>query len=231
MGLGTLFIGYFLLLNLTYYGYTDLISGLIMLMALYKLLPINKEFKIAFYTAAVFSLFGMAELIISVVSMFVPTLEEMLLVYITPLRYVVIAFLTAFILRAIRNLASEVGLKALASKANYYFWVSTAAFLIIAIFDLPLFSFMPPKALAIISILLLLAVFVIVAINLTVIYKAYMRICMPGECDCKEEKKSRFGFVNKFREHEAEKQKEYAEYKLSKMKESVNKNKNKKRKK
>ena len=54
-----------------------------------------------------------------------------------------------------------------------------------------------------------------------------MRICMPGEKTYTEPRKSKFEFVNKFREHEAEKQKEYAEYKLSKM---ANQSKKKKKK-
>ena len=230
MGFGTLFIGYFLLLNVTYFGYTDLIAGLIMIMGLYKLSTVNKEFKFAFYSASFFSLFGFIELIITVLSMFMPTVEETVLLYITPPRYVVIAVLSAFILKAIREVSKEVGLKALASKANYYFWISSTAFLLTAIFDLPIFGFMPPKALAVISILLLLAIFVIVAINLTIIYKAYMKICMPGERFYTDEKKSRFEFVNKFREHEAEKQKEYAEYKFSKMTAKAKKNKKKRKK-
>lgn len=229
MGLGTLFIGYFLLLNVTYFGYTDLIAGLVMIMGLYKLSSINKEFKFAFYTASLFSLFGVSELVINVVAMFANSFEEGILLYITPPRYIIIGFLSAFVLRGIRDVAREVGLKELASKANYYFFVSIIAFSLTALFDLPIFSFMPTKALAVISLLLLLAIFTVVAINLTVIYKAYMKICMPGEQYANApEKQSKFGFVNKFREHEAERQKEYAEYKINKMITKRNKKKRKK---
>ena len=218
MGLGTLFIGYFLVLNITYFGYTDLIAGLIMLMGLYKLSPVHKDFKYAFYSVAAFSVFGALELIISMISVFSPSFkEDSLLQYITPLRYVIIALFTALILRAIRDVAREVRLKPLAEKANLYYYISIVAFLLTAVFDLPLFGFMGAKALAIISLILLLSIFVITCINLTIIYKAYMRICMPGEKTYTEPKKSKFEFVNKFREHETQKQKEYAEYKLSKM--------------
>ena len=45
-----------------------------------------------------------------------------------------------------------------------------------------------------------------------------MKICMPDDKDNEvANTPSRFEFVNKYREHTAEKQKEYAEYKLSKM--------------
>ena len=232
MGFGTLFIGYFLLLNVTYFGYTDLISGLIMLMGLYKLSGINKDFKLAFYSASVFSLFGAAELVVSVISIFMPTFKEgEALLYITPIRYVILVFLSAFIMKGIYEVAKEVGLKQLAQKAKYYFYISSVAFSVAAIFDLPFFGFIPGKALAIISVLLLLALFIIIAIELSIIYKAYMRICMPGEQVYKEDKKSKFEFVNKFRAHEAEKQREYAEYKLKKMTNSANKKKKKKGKK
>ena len=60
--------------------------------------------------------------------------------------------------------------------------------------------------------------FIIIAVELSIIYKAYMRICMPSELGSHgEQKKSKYQFVNKFREHEAEKHKEYAEYKINKM--------------
>lgn len=230
MGLGTLFIGYFLLLNLTYFGYTDLICGLVMIMGLYKLLPINRDFKFAFYSASVFSLLGFAELIISVISMFMPSFDDSALLYITPPRYIILAAVSLFIVRGIQNVAAEVGLKTLSSKARYYSIISVSAFSLAAIFDLPILSFIPAKALAIISVVLLFSLFFIISVNLTIIYKAYMKICMPGEQLYSEDKTSRFGFVNKFREHQAQRQREYAEYKLEKLTSKAKKNKNKRKK-
>ena len=233
MGFGTLFIGYFLLLNVTYFGYTDLIAGLIMLMGLYKLSTVNKQFKFASFGAALFSLFGTAELFVSIFSMFKPSFkEETVLLYITPIRYVVIALFSFYILLGIKEIAGEVKLRVLKDKANFYIYVSLTVFLLAAIFDLPLLNFMPAKALAIISVFLLLFIFFIVGIILSIIYKAYMKICMPSDLNQKADKKSKFDFVNKFREHEVEKQKEYAQYKLSKMQnkgQSHNKKKGKKK--
>lgn len=232
MGFGTLFIGYFLLLNVTYFGYTDLIAGLIMLMGLYKLTSVNKQFKFAFYCTALFSLFGAAELLVSIISMFSPAFkEEAILLYITPVRYVVIALQSFCILRGIRDVAAEVGLRALKEKANLYIYVSLTVFLIAAVFDLPIMSFIGGKALAIISVFLLIFIFFVIGIILSIIYKAYMKICMPSDLTyTPNEKKSKFEFVNKFREHEAEKQKEYAQYKLSKMQNKGNKKKKGKKK-
>lgn len=229
MGFGTLFFGYFLLLNLTYFGYTDLIAALIMLMGLYKLMPINSKFKVAAISTAVFSVLGAAELFVNLFSIFSPTFkEETILPYITPARYLLIAIITAYILFGITEVAKEVGIKPLYYKAKLYSKVALVAFLVAALFDLPLFSFIPDKALAVILLFILLFLFCIEIVVLTIIHKAYARICMPEDLNYQGEKRSRFEFVNKFREHEAEKQKEYAEYKLSKMKKQNAKRKKKK---
>ena len=64
--------------------------------------------------------------------------------------------------------------------------------------------------------------------NLVAVYSAYMHICMPEDVtNDSREKPSRLGFVNKFREHEAERSREYAEYKLDKMKRRSGKKKGK----
>ena len=229
MGLGTLFIGYFLLLNVTYFGYTDLIAGLIMLMGLYKLCNINKQFKYGFIFAAVFAILGSAELIVSLISTFMPLFkEDSVLLYLTPVRYVILTPLSLFVMLGIRDVSAEVGIKFLSKKAGYYAYVSLIAFALAAIFDLPFLSFIPAKVLAGIALFLLLFVFITVIIDLSIIYKAYLRICMPEDLVSQNtEKKSKFEFVNKFREYEKGKQKEYAEYKLSKMNSRINKNKKK----
>ncbi len=219
MGFGTLFIGYFLLLNVTYFVYTDLISALVILMGLYKLSSVNSSFKIASYLAGAFSLFGLTELGITVYALFSPTFPlELVGSYITPLRYVVIAFMTFYILSGIRDVSEEVGLRKLMIKAKTYTPVCTAIILIAAIFDIPLLGdFIPDIALQVIAIFILLLLFILLCVNLSMIYSAYMKICMPEDRKEKEEKKSKLGFVNKFREHEEEKRREYAEYKLEKL--------------
>ena len=225
MGLGTLFIGYFLLLNVTYFGYTDLLAGLIILMGLYKLCNINKQFKNAFVFTSIFSVLGAAELIIALISTFMPLFkEESVLIYFTPVRYVILLALCFFVMLGIRDVAAEVGLKLLSKKSGCYAYVSLSAFALAAIFDLPFLSFIPGKALAVISLFILLFVFVTLIIDLSLIYKAYMRICMPSDMVYGgEEKRSKFEFVNKFRDYEKGKQKEYAEYKLSKINAKANK--------
>ena len=58
MGFGTLFFGYFLLLNITYYSFTDLIAALIAAMGLYKLSSVNRPFKNGFYASVIFGFIG-----------------------------------------------------------------------------------------------------------------------------------------------------------------------------
>ena len=219
MGFGTLFIGYFLLLNLTYFAYSDLLAALIMLMGLYKLSTVNKPFKYAFYATCVFAVFGAGELIINFINLFFLLFEEnAVLAYVTPVRYIIIGALSVLTMRGIRDVAKEVGLKQLCAKAGTYAYVSAIFCTLAMVFDLPILDFIPRKPLVAISITLLLALFIIIAIELSIIYKAYMRICMPSDLvQNNQPKKSKYQFVNKFRAHEAEKQKEYAEYKFNKM--------------
>ena len=69
------------------------------------------------------------------------------------------------------------------------------------------------------SAITLIAIFTVVIVNLVTIYRAYMKICMPDDIDNDTpDKPSKFEFINKHREHTIQKQREYAEYKLEKLK-------------
>lgn len=226
MGFGTLFVGYFLLLNLTYFGFTDLIAGLVMLMALYKLMSVERNFTFAACGAGVFALLGVVELYNEVARMFFrggTVLEAAL----APARYLLIALITVFMLIGIRSLAREVALTALATRCSVTMPISAAAFGIAAILEVSAIgNLIPTTVLGIISIILLLLCFVLLIVNLISVYTAYMHICMPEDVDNDPSSKpSRFGFVNKFKEHEAKKQMEYAEYKLERFEKKLRKKK------
>ena len=66
MGFGILFIAYFLLLNIAYFSFTDIIAGLALTLALNKLSPVNKYFKYSQIPSGVFSLLGLVELAVGV---------------------------------------------------------------------------------------------------------------------------------------------------------------------
>ena len=231
MGFGTLFFGYFLLLNITYYSFTDIIAALIAAMGLYKLSSVNRPFKNGFYASVIFAFIGLLELITGIVTMFAPSSKLTdLFAYINTPRYFAIAILTLFIFKGIEEVSLEVGLDDLARRARISMPITLFVYAASAILEVPIFdSTIKIEFFAIASTVILLATLVIVGVNLSTIYKAYMKICMPEDIgNDYEEAPSRFEFVNKHREHTKEKQREYAEYKLEKMKNKASKNKKKK---
>ncbi len=230
MGFGILFFGYFLLLNLTYSSFTDLIAALIMALALNKLSEINRPFKNGFFASLVFALLGLIELVLAVITMFAPTVKiDSILSYIMIPRYFVIAVLTLFILLGIEAVSKEVGLTELAKKARFTMPFVLAVYGISAILDVPFKSPAVIKVFTVISFITIISTFIIIAVNLVTIYRAYAKICMPEDKDndC-EDKPSRFGFVNKYREHNEEKQREYAQYRYEKTVKKMSKKKKKK---
>ena len=232
MGFGTLFFGYFLLLNITYFSFTDLISALIMAMGLYKLSEVSPQFKNGFYSSVAFALIGGVELVCSFVSMFSPTASAVntVLDYASPIRYVVITIITLFILQGIEKLADEVGLAELSKKAHVQIYASMLVYAVMAILSVPIKNSNETVtlALAIASVITMLAVFIVVGTSLVTIYRAYMKICMPDDVDNDTaDTPSRFEFINKHREHTEAKQREYAEYRLEKFKKKNSKKKKK----
>lgn len=218
MGFGTLFCGYFLLLNFAYYAFTDAVSAVLMLYALYKLSRVNISFKRAMYASLGFFTFGTVELLVKAAMMIFTVREPSLYTSVVgAVRYAVLLILTYFILSGIREVASEVKLHVLSDKAARCMLLTLIIYSInilleiIGIFE---FASYVLNYLAVIMIVLTLTLLVI---NLTVIYSAYMRICMPGD-EQRPQRPSRLGFINAFRRHEEEKQKEYAEYRLQKEK-------------
>ena len=110
MGFGTLFIGVFLLFNLKAPGYTDLLSGVVMLMAFYKLRSINRYFKVAIIPTAVFCAVGLAEFVHEIAYIFgggIDRLED----YVAPIRLLVIGAILVILLYGVGNVSKEVDLK------------------------------------------------------------------------------------------------------------------------
>ena len=126
MGFGTLFIGYFLLLNLTYYGFTDVIAAAVMLLGLYRLAPVNKYFSYSVIASAVFLLFSFGEFGMSVYEMFYrPISSTTLISSMSVIRSLIIAALTVLMLKGIEEIAREVELEDMPRKA-YRLAISTA---------------------------------------------------------------------------------------------------------
>ena len=214
MGFGTLFFGYFLLINnVVYCGFTDPIAALIMLLGLYKLSSVNRYFRYAAYMAVGFAAFSLVELGLCATELFLPSAALLAYTpYVSMARSAVIAVLTATLLRGIWDVAEEVELDDLAKRAKTMVTVSAAAYAFLILMDTPLLiSGLPTAVIAVLSLVAVLGIPVLVIVNLTVIHGAYMYICMPDE-KTGGEKRSRFAFVNEYRRRKAEKDAEYIEY-------------------
>ena len=203
MGFGTLFIGYFLLLNLTYYGFTDIIAAAIMLLGLYKLSSVNKQFKIAAIAAAVFLVFSLGEFGVATYELFVKRTDSATFVSVMSiLRCVAVCALTFLSLKGMEAVAKEVEVENIPEKAARLSKVTAVVYCAWIILEAPL-SFINDYVLAVLSLVTIIATIALIISNLTVIYGCYMRLCMPGDENLTD-KPSRFEFVNEYRARKAE---------------------------
>ena len=225
MGFGLLFIGYFLFLNLTNPGYTDLIAGLITVMAFYKLSGVNKYFRMNIVPSVMLSVFGAFELFCEFADMFGINVTEVAS-YLPAPRYLLLGIISVVMLLGIEDVANEVDAIETKFKAKIGRMISLVLFPVCAILEFPAITALIPDGLPIriVAVTTLICTFIGTVYNLISIYSAYMHICMPEDIDnTPKDKPSRFGIVNSFRRHEEEKQREYAEYKIEKMKKKAEK--------
>ena len=220
MGFGTLFIGYFLLLNLTYYGFTDIIAATVMLLGFYNLSKVNKNFFAAMICAIVFCVFSLGEFGIATYEIFYRPISSAALVsFMSITRSLTVGTLTALMLKGIEDVAKEVEIADLPTKASRLTIITAVTYTAWIILEAPL-SFMDNYVLGVISLITILATIALLIVNLTVIYSCYMRICMPGN-EKIGDKPSKFAFVNEYRARKAERDKEAAEKRLKLMKEKA----------
>ena len=217
MGFGTLFIGYFLILNIAYYGFTDVIAALVMLLGLYKLSGVNKPFKYASYTCLGFSVFALAELFIQCASTFFRELDfSEILPYIDVCRIIFVFAVTLFALMGMRDVAGEVGLSALSGKCSRLIPLTAVTLGMWLVLEAPLIvNVLPINLVSILAVITILSFLVLTCIILSAIWGCYMKICMPDQVDMPT-KESRFAFVNEYRKREEKKQEEYAKYRIDK---------------
>ena len=225
MGFGTLFIGYFLLLNLTYYGFTDLIAASVMLLGLYKLSKINKYFSLSCIAASVFLVFSLGEFGIATYEIFMRPLNIPILVSVmSVLRCISVGVLTVLILKGIEDVAKEVDVENLPKKASKLVTLTAIVYAVWIALEAP-FGLDNSYILAVLSLLTILATIVLIIVNLSVIYTCYMRICMPGNENIDKEKPSKFAFVNEYRARKAERERETAEKRAELLRERAQKKK------
>lgn len=223
MGFGILFIGYFLLLNLTYYSITDVIAAAVMLLGLYKLCSINRYFKTSAVCVGIFLAFSIGEIGIAFYEMFVKKIGSPLLVsYMSITRCLIIGIITVMMLKAMSEVAKEVGISDISKKCNRMIYVSFITYSLWILLEFPI-PFINDYVLAIASLITIIATIVLTIINLTIIYGCYMKICMPGDENVMKDKPSRFAFVNEYRARKAEQAKRENEERIENLKKKLEK--------
>ena len=181
MGFGTLFIGYFLLLNVTYFAWTDLIAALVMALGLYKLSGVNRYFKYALFSSLAHAVVGAVEFALEIVAMLLPY-SSIEVGFMSILRCAVLCALTVSMLLGIYDVAREVDLPALSIRAKRMVIPAVVIYVTNILLDTPtLFTGIEPIYVALIFTILLIALFFLIIYNLITVYTAYMKICMPSD--------------------------------------------------
>ena len=200
---------------------TDVIAALMMLLAFYKLAYLNKAFSYGFIFSSIFAFFSVIEFASEAMRMFsLVSLGSTFISVIGMARYLIIAITTVSMLLGMRDIAKEVQLNALSVRCHKGVILTFIIYALNIIWQTSALIDLVPsvKFMAISGYLIILATLILVILNLVSIYGCYMHICMPSRERARETKTSRFAFVNSFKRHEDEKRKEYADYKLEKLK-------------
>lgn len=181
MGFGTLFIGYFLLFNIPYFGMTDVIAATVMMAGLYKLSTVNRSFKLGYFVSLVFTVFSIPELVIFALDLFKITEGSDLLSYLRVGQCVIVCALTVLILLGIAEVTREVDLPVISKRSRRLIYVTFAVYLLWIACNAPFISALFGGYVPYVYLVAILALFILVFCNLVTIYGCYMRICMPGE--------------------------------------------------
>ena len=224
MGFGLLFIGYFFLINITYFEFTDIVGAMIMLMGLYKLSCINRDFRVGAVCCGVFALFSLGELIFGALGIFISGIDaSVIMTYISFARYCIIFVLTVSIMRGIYAVAKEVDASDLAASAKRSIPLSLL-YVAMALFELPPIGSLLGDAAAYVYFFAIIAVFIYHICNLVTVYRAYMGICMPDDKKGNK-KKEKSGFADRIFDKIELGEREYTEYKLNRRHEKQRKGK------
>ena len=191
MGFGTLFIGYFLLLNITFFEFTDVIAGVIMMLGLYKLQNNSRYFKRACYFSLLFTVFGLFELIIGVINLFGVADLTAVFYYSGVARSILLCILTLLFLRAMHHIARDLEVEKVPLKCQTMMVWTLLFYAAYILFDSQLLTvLLPENAVAICYLILILGSLILPIANLTIIFSCYKWICLPE--DLERESKIKF---------------------------------------
>ncbi len=205
MGFGLLFIGMMLLTPTTFQIYYSApIAALFLALATWRLRRVNTPFGWGFYLALLLGGVSLGENAVRLLNLTTPTaiLDGIL-------SLVLLAFLVT-VMTGIEWVSQETDLGELRRRA-FRQKIFCVLYLVPQIpMNFMTGGFIPQvivEFMASLALALMVVGFVIMILNLLVVFTAYMRICMPEDVSM-EQKTSRFGFVNRYREAKAQKEKE-----------------------
>ena len=199
MGFGILFIGYLFLLNLSFFAYTDILAGALMLLALEKLKGWNKGFKAAFFAAIPFLLIGIFEFALKILVMFSAQISPSVSIISEALRMLSLCPLHVCLLIGCKQITKEVGLDKMESRAMTLLPFAPLLYGSQCFLAIPsLFKNVGEENLLTVRFILLLATLAFLFTTLRFIYKCYAKICLPSDVNMPQ-KPSRFHFVNEYR--------------------------------
>lgn len=230
MGFGTFFIGYFLLLDITYYLLTDVIAAAVMTLGLARLSHFNRGFKAAFAVAGIFVVFALAEFGFGAYDMLFSRLSPTVVSYIAIARNLILCILTFTAFEGMREVAAEVGLAELAKKCRITSYVAMPIYILAIASETPsIFAFASAQVAAVIGVISLIASFVFIIANLFTVYTCYAKICMPEDVDNEPKNKASEGkadsFLSSYKRQKAEREAAHAEYKKQRLAEKNQKGK------
>ena len=195
------------MLNITYYTFTDIIAAMVMLLGLYKLAGVSRHFVRPMYAAIGFSVFALGELVFGVIDIFSTMDMTTAVACVAMARSLALGVFTIFMLMGMRDICKQLDVERIPLKCRTMIvWTSVLYTANILLQTPVLTSFLPPVVSAALYIAVFAGMVIVVAVNLSIIYGCYMRICMPKDLEPKPEKPSRFAFVNEYRRRNEEKQ-------------------------
>ena len=192
MGFGILFCGWFFLLNIFYFVYTDLLCATVTLYGLYKLGRFEKNFKIAAIWACVFFVLGAVEFALAAAGILFPAsalgrvLAERTPFWLILPRYAILCSMTVFTLRGVRAIGEEVDAVDVSGRAARWIPMNIIVYVACFLLDIPQIAEWFGAAQPYVYVFVLLAQFTAGLLNIALIYRAYARICLPKDLKAPE---------------------------------------------
>lgn len=217
MGFGLLFIGACLLLPTCFgYFYTAPVAAVFLAIALRRLSRVNTPFGYALYGAVALFILSGVEIVLRLLKL------EYATAILDGLCYLALLVIWVLLFTGLEWVAKETDLEPLRGKAFRQKLFSTIYLILLLPLNFLVGVSLPEGVIRLmgsLSVALMWVGLVVHVLNLTTIYSAYMRICMPEDLEM-EVRPSPFAFVNRMREERARREAERAEMEAQRAKTS-----------